>query len=40
MEAVPSIRNLRTRHAVVTRDPPDVELRYEQNLLLNSLLSP
>jgi hypothetical protein len=24
LEAVPSIRNLRTRHAVVTRDPPNM----------------
>jgi hypothetical protein len=26
LEAVPSIRNLRTRHAVVSRDPPNMKL--------------
>jgi hypothetical protein len=26
LEAVSSIRNLRTRHAVVTTDPPNIEI--------------
>jgi hypothetical protein len=28
LEAVSSIRNLRTRHAVVTRDPPNMVIKY------------
>jgi hypothetical protein len=31
LEAVSSVRNLRTRHAVVTRDPLNMVCRLEQN---------
>jgi hypothetical protein len=32
LEAVSSIRNLRTRHAVMTRDPPNMEYGMLQNI--------
>jgi hypothetical protein len=32
LEGVSSIRNLRTRHAVVTRDPPNMDMRVKLGL--------